>query len=215
LQGGTVGGGGVIKWFEKEFCAAERELAARQGSSSYVEIDKEAGIINAGSDGLVFLPYMAGERSPIWDKNAKGVYYGIDFSKTRAHFARAGMEGVAYSLKHNLDVAESIGVKVDTLCAMGGAANSRLWTQMKADVIGKRIVVPSSDTATALGAAILAGVGTGVYRDFSDAVDKTVKIRREHTPDLEKQEAYRKGYEIYLSLYENLKSLMDNQETNR
>jgi xylulokinase len=215
LQGGTVGGGGVIKWFEKEFCAVERELAARQGSSSYAEIDKEAEIINAGSDGLVFLPYMAGERSPIWDKNAKGVYYGIDFSKTRAHFARACMEGVAYSLKHNLDVAESVGVKADTLCAMGGAANSRLWTQIKADVTGKRIVVPSSDTATALGAAILAGVGTGIYRDFSDAVDKTVEIRREHTPDIEKQEACRKGYKIYLSLYENLKSLMDNQETNR
>jgi xylulokinase len=215
LQGGTVGGGGVIKWFEREFCAAERELAARCGSSSYREIDKEAETVKAGSDGLVFLPYMAGERSPIWDKNATGVYYGIDFSKTRAHFARASMEGVAYSLKHNLDVAESIGVNAETLCAMGGAANSRLWTQIKADVTGKRIIVPSSDTATALGAAILAGVGTGVYQDFSDAVDKTVKIRREHTPDLEKHKAYRKNYITYLSLYENLKALMNSQETNQ
>jgi xylulokinase len=158
---------------------------------------------------------MAGERSPIWDKNAKGVYYGIDFSKTRAHFARASMEGVAYSLKHNLDVAESIGVKVETLCAMGGAANSRLWTQIKADVTGKRIVVPSSDTASALGSAILAGVGTGVYQDFSEAVKKTVIIKREHIPDIEKHEAYKKGYNVYLALYENLKSLMADQETNR
>jgi xylulokinase len=214
LQGGTVGGGGVIKWFEKEFCAAEREIAARQGNSSYAEIDKEAEIINPGSDGMVFLPYMAGERSPIWDKNARGVYYGIDFSKTRAHFARASMEGVAYSLKHNIEVAESIGVKVKTLCAMGGAANSRLWTQIKSDVTGKHIVVPSSDTASALGAAILAGVGTGVYRDFSDAVNNTVHVKREHTPDLEKHKAYQKGYVIYRSLYNNLKSLMENQEIN-
>jgi xylulokinase len=214
LQGGTVGGGGVVKWFEKEFCAAEREIAARQGNSSFEEIDKEAKNIHAGSDGLVFLPYMAGERSPIWDKSAKGVYYGIDFSKTRAHFARASMEGVAYSLKHNLDIAEGIGVKVETLCAMGGAANSRLWTQIKADVTGKHIVVPSSDTASALGAAILAGVGTGVYRDFHDAVNKTLHVKREHTPDLEKHKTYQKGYAIYLSLYNNLKSLMDNQEIN-
>ena len=214
LQGGTVGGGGVIKWFEKEFCAAGRELATRQGSSSYSEIDKEAEIVSAGSDGLVFLPYMAGERSPIWDKNAKGVYYGVDFSKTHAHFARASMEGVAYSLKHNLDVAESIGVKIETLYAMGGAANSRLWTQIKADVTGNRIVVPSSDTASALGAAILAGVGTGLYQNFPDAVSKTVKIKREHIPNVEKHKAYQKSYKIYLSLYENLKSLMKNQEIN-
>jgi xylulokinase len=214
LQGGTVGGSGVIKWFEKEFCAAERELAARYSSSSYMEIDKEAETVKAGSDGLVFLPYMAGERSPIWDTSAKGVYFGIDFSKTRAHFARASMEGVAYSLKHNLDVAEGIGIKAETLCAMGGAANSQLWTQIKADVTGKRIIVTSSDTASALGAAILAGVGTGVYQDFPDAIKKTIKIRRKHYPDIGKHEAYQKGYKTYLSLYENLKSLMKNQEIN-
>ena len=208
LQGGTVGGGGVIRWFEQEFGAYEREAAAKSGLSSMAEMDREADLIPVGSDGMVFLPYMAGERSPIWDTQSKGVYYGIDYAKTRAHFIRASMEGVAYSLKHNLDTASSAGADVEVLCAMGGAANSRVWTQMKADVTGKKIVVPSSDTATTLGAAILAGVGTGVFSSFEDAVARTVAIKREHLPDMEKFKKYQDSYHTYLLLYENLKGIM-------
>lgn len=209
LQGGTVGGGGAVNWFEKEFCAAEREAGAKNGTSSLMEMDVAAAKVEPGSDGLVFLPYLAGERSPIWDANAKGVFYGIDFSKTRGHFARAVMEGVAYSLRHNLEAATEAGANAEILRAMGGAANSRLWMQIKADVTGRRIVVPSSDTATALGAAILAGVGTGVYSDFEDAVSRTVQIKREFTPNPSNQESYEKGYRVYRSLYENLKNMMN------
>ena len=167
LQGGTVGGGGALNWFEREFGAAERDAAARTGSSTFAEMDREAGGVPPGSEGLVFLPYLAGERSPIWDVHAKGVYYGVTFAKTRAHFARACMEGVAYSLRHNLETAREAGAEAGVLRAMGGAANSRLWTQIKADVTGCRIEVPGSDTATSLGAALLAGVGTGVYRNLT------------------------------------------------
>ncbi len=209
LQGGTVGGGGVVNWFGQEFGADERAAAARNGTNAFAELDRGAAKVRAGSDGLLFLPYMAGERSPIWNTNAKGVYYGVDYSKTRAHFSRASMEGVAYALRHNLDVAEQAGAPVQTLCAMGGAANSRLWTQIKADITGKRIVVPSSDTATALGAAILAGVGIGVYTDFEDAVSKTVRIKREHLPNPANFEIYEKGYQTYLKLYQNLKEIMN------
>ena len=171
-------------------------------------MDKAAEDVPPGSDGLVFLPYLAGERSPLWDSHAKGVYYGIDFSKTRAHFARACMEGVAYSLRHNLETAYQAGASVGTLRAMGGAANSRLWTQMKADVTGKPIQVPASDAATSLGAAILAGVGVGAYRDFDHAVSQTVRVTREHLPREEFQEAYEKGYRLYRQLYEDLKETM-------
>lgn len=91
---------------------------------------------------------------------------------------------------------------------MGGSANSLLWTQIKSDITGKPIVVPSSDTATTLGAVILAGVGVGVYKDFEEAVHMTVKITRRHEPDMEKHRLYQKNYETYLELYESLKSLM-------
>ena len=112
----------------------------------------------------VFLPYMSGERSPSWNPNAKGVVYGLDFAKTKGHMVRACMEGVALSLKHNLEVAREAGADVEVLRAMGGSSNSLLWTQIKSDITGKPIVVPSSDTATTLGAAILAGVGVGMYQ---------------------------------------------------
>ena len=151
---------------------------------------------------------MAGERSPIWDSKAKGVYYGLDFSKTKGHFIRAAMEGVAFALKHNLDTAENIGAKADVLRAMGGSANSLLWTQIKADVTGKPIVVPASDTATTLGAAMLAGVGTGLYKDFGEAVSLTVQTRRRHEPNPENREIYEKNYRVYLQLYNQLKELM-------
>ena len=212
LQGGTVGGGGALNWFKREFGAAERAAAARTGGSTFAEMDREAGDVPPGSEGLVFLPYLAGERSPIWDVHAKGVYYGVTFAKTRAHFARACMEGVAYSLRHNLETAREAGAEAGVLRAMGGAANSRLWTQIKADVTGCRIEVPGSDTATSLGAALLAGVGTGVYRNFDEAAERTIRIRRTVEPNPETARAYEKGYRTYRRLYEKLKDLMKEED---
>lgn len=208
LQGGTTGGGGVMRWLEREFATFEREEGKRVGKSSLQLFNEEAEVIAAGSDGVVFLPYMSGERSPIWDPNAKGVFYGLDFSKTKGHFIRAAMEGVALSLKHNLEIAEEAGAKVEVLRAMGGSANSLLWTQIKSDVTGKPIVVPSSDTATTLGAVILAGVGIGMYKDFEEAVELTVENKRFHEPNPENFKVYEKNYEIYLELYKNLKETM-------
>lgn len=208
LQGGTVGGGGVLKWMEREFCASERAEAATGGANSFEIISEECGAVPAGCEGLVFLPYMAGERSPIWDPQAKGVFFGLDYTKTRAHMLRAGMEGAAYALRHNLEVAEACGAGVTELRAMGGAANSFVWTQIKADVTGKPIAVPSSDTATTLGAALLAGVGVGYYAGFKEAVGSTVSVSRVHEPNKSLVGVYARGYDKYRKLYENLKSLM-------
>lgn len=208
LQGGTVGGGGVLKWFEEQFGYEERIKAERNTTSSFEEMTGLAEKIAPGSEGLVFLPYMAGERSPIWNPHAKGLYYGLDFSKTKGHLIRASMEGVAFSLKHNLDVAEQAGVEVKVLRAMGGSANSQLWTQIKSDITNKPIEVPNSDTATTLGAAMLAGVAVGVYKNFEDAVVKTVKVRRSHFPNEANLAVYQENYRVYLELYERLKEMM-------
>ncbi len=206
LQGGTVGGGGIMRWME-------RELGI--GTGGFRLMDEQAAKAPAGSDGLIMLPYMAGERSPIWDKDASGVFFGLDYKKTRAHLIRAGLEGVAYSLRHNLEAAEEAGAKVDVLRAMGGAANSLLWTQIKADVTGKRIVIPSSDTATTWGAAMLAGVGTGVFRDFDEAVGRSVRVTREHIPDMSAKAAYDKGFDTYKKLYPALKELMSGRQVTK
>lgn len=195
LQGGTVGGGGVLRWFREEFAEGE----------SFDTLTGLAEKISAGSEGVVFLPYMAGERSPIWDPDSKGVFYGLSYDKTKGHMIRAAMEGVAYSLEHNLRTARETGVDAEELIAMGGASNSILWTQIKADVTGKVIKVPTSDTATTLGAAILAGVGTGIYKNFEEAVQETIVITREQRPNMENHEQYQKYMELYLELYEDLK----------
>lgn len=195
LQGGSVGGGGALKWFRQELGAGQ----------SFDELTAEAEKIPAGAEGVTFLPYMAGERSPIWNPDAKGVFYGLSFDKTRGHMIRAVLEGVAFSLEHNMRTAAETGVEVQVLNAMGGAANSRLWTQIKADVTGKRIEVPASDTATTLGAVLLAGVGCGVYDGYEQAIKRTIVTTRVHEPDMEKHEIYRKAMERYLQLYEDLK----------
>lgn len=195
LQGGTTGGGGALKWFRQEL----------GGGLSFDELTAEAEEVNPGSDGVVFLPYMSGERSPIWDPDAKGVFYGLSFDKTRGHMVRAILEGVAFSLEHNLQTAAEAGAFADRLNAMGGASNSLLWTQIKADVTGKTIQVPSSDTATTLGAAILAGIGSGVYGSYREAVERTIRITRVQEPNPGNREIYMRTMELYLRLYENLK----------
>lgn len=208
LQGGTVGGGGVMRWFEREFADYEREKKEETGKSSLTQLNEIAEKVAPGSNGVVFLPYMSGERSPIWNPDAKGVFYGLDYSKTKGHMVRACMEGVALSLRHNLEAAEEAGATAEVLRAMGGSANSLLWTQIKSDVTGKPIVVPSSDTATTLGAAILAGIGIGMYESYEEAVALTVKVTREHHPNTANKAVYDENYKTYLTLYESLKPLM-------
>ncbi|MCL2462619.1 MAG: FGGY-family carbohydrate kinase [Defluviitaleaceae bacterium] len=198
LQGGTVGGGGTLKWLKEKLLIG----------LDFAEMDGLAAESPPGSGGIVYLPYMAGERSPLWDQNAKGVYFGLSYAHSRNDIIRATMEGVAYSLTHNIRTAEEAGAVIKTMNASGGAAESGIWTQIKADVTGKEIAVAQSGAATTLGAAILAGVAVGMYKDFDDAVDKTVRIRKTYTPNWENHEIYGKYYGVYLRLYENLRELM-------
>lgn len=208
LQGGTVGGAGVARWMLNSFCHLEKAAAKKNKTNQFYEMERSMKKIPAGSEGVIFLPYMAGERSPIWNPDAKGVYYGLDFTKEKEHLIRAGYEGVAFSLKHNLEVAESLGLEIKELRSIGGAANSLIWTQIKSDVTGKKIVVPSSDTATTLGAALLAGVAVGIYKDFEDAVEKTVSTQRVHDPDRSSEAVYSKLYSDYRLIYQQLKPVM-------
>lgn len=198
LQGGTVGGGGALKWLREKLFP---EL-------TFEQLSDMAAQAPPGSDGLLFLPYMAGERSPIWNPDATGVFMGLDYTKTRAHMARAVMEGVAFSLKNNLEVAKAAGAEAKTLNATGGSANSLVWTQIKADVTGCRIDVPASDTATTWGAAMLAGVGTGVIGGFEEAVRDTVSIKRTHVPNEKNRRVYETAYQRYMELYERLEPMM-------
>lgn len=190
LQGGTTGGAGVMRWLQQELWP----------DTSFQALSALAESVDAGSDGVIFLPYMAGERSPIWNPDAKGVFYGLGFEKKRAHLVRAAMEGVAFSLRHNLETAEEANIQIGTLRAVGGAANSRVWMQIKADVTGRTIESCSSDTGTVFGAAILAAMGIGLCRDPAEMLSQNVTVKGKYTPDPEKHALYTKQMGQYMKL---------------
>ena len=190
LQGGTTGGGGALRWFREQFCP---EL-------SFENMNVEAE--RAGdADDLFFLPYMAGERSPVWEPKAEGVFWGLSFSVTRGQMIRAVMEGVAFSLRHNLEAAAQCGCTVGRLRTTGGSGKSRLWTQIKADVTGYGIDAVMADMETAKGAALLGGMGIGLFRDWDAAVG-TTSVRMRCEPDWERNRFYSDRYARYLKLVE-------------
>ena len=209
LQGGPVGGGSVLGWFEREFGDYERDHADETGLSSFDQLNRIAAKVPAASEGTIFLPYMSGERTPIWDPKAKGVFYGLNFATTKGHMARACMEGVAYALRHNIDVAESAGAHAEILRAVGGSANSPVWMQIKADVTQKPVVVPYSDTAATLGVVMLAGVACGMYASYDEAVALTVRETASYKPNPDNREIYDQAYQTYRDLYMDLKDLMN------
>lgn len=196
LQGGTVGGGAAVKWYSGVLGGAY--------GGSLAELDRAADESEAGAGGVIFLPYLNGERSPLWNENAKGVFYGMSYRTTKGELARAVMEGVAYSLRHNLECAAQCGVSPSRLYSVGGAAKSEFWTRLKCDVTGIPITVPDAANATALGAAMTAGIGIHAYKDAAAAVKAAVRFTAEYTPDESKREVYDRGYKLYREIGERL-----------
>lgn len=202
VQGGTVGGGAALEWLLGILNPnGGRSVTAAQASEM-------AEAVAPGADGLIFLPYMAGERSPVWNPNAKGVFFGLDYSITPGHMARAVMEGAAMALRHNLEAARAAGTQLGTLRAAGGASRSKVWMQAKADITGCPIQAVESGEATACGCAILAGVGTGIFPDFETACNRIVHLEEPYMPREAYKALYDERYQQYLSLYQRLEPMM-------
>lgn len=210
LQGGTVAGGASLDWFARTLGAADstQNSISIGKSDIFSMLDGETQNVKPGSNGIIFLPYLNGERSPIWDAQAQGMFFGLGLNTTHAELARAVMEGVAYSLQHNLKTAEEAGAQVSEMRPMGGSANSVVWTQIKADITGKMMTVPASDTATTKGAAMLAGVGVGIYPDYASVVERIINIRRIQKPNLKNKALYDRYFEIYKNLYSANREIM-------
>lgn len=199
FQGGSVAGGASLNWARNTFGTP---------GLGFEQISADADTVPVGSNGLWFLPYLQGERSPLWDADAQGVFFGLNFATTRPAIWRSVMEGVAYALLDNVEVAEAAGAETGILYSVGGGATSPVWTQLKADVLGKEIRVPEADTASCLGAAVLAGVGTGVYDSFEDAGQYLGEVHRVHKPNPENTKRYRELFAIYRELYSALAPTM-------
>lgn len=200
------GAGLSMRWFRDLFGQMEVAVANELCVDHYDLLTREAELSRPGAGGLVYLPYLAAERSPIWDPYARGVFFGLGVGHRRGDFVRAIMEGVACSVRHNLAILEEIiAARADHLRIGGGCARSRLWNQIIADVTGRSIVTTRASETETLGAAVLAGVGTGAYADFADARDRTLVREEEFSPRAELASLYDGLFETYAGLYDDLR----------
>ncbi len=189
LMGVTLSAGGSLSWW--------RETLGK----GYDELVEAAGKVPPGSEGLLFLPYLSGERTPHLDPGARGAFFGLTTRHTTAHMTRALMEGVIFSLRDSLEIMGELGVEAREIRATGGGAKSPLWRQLQADIYGRPIYRTASEEGPAYGAALLGGISSGVYGSVKDA-SSLVKLREEVTePDRESARLYGEHYEVYRSLY--------------
>lgn len=209
LLGAMVSSGASLRWYRDQFGADEMQLGGRLKLDAYDLLTQQAAQVGVGSDGVIFLPYMMGERSPIWNTNARGVFFGLTLATPKAAMIRAILEGCAFAMRHNMDVAEAAGVSFSELRSVGGGSRSHLWNQIKADVLGKRVTLPQTSVGAPFGDAVLAGLGVGLYDDAQSIIDKAVKIRAEYHPNPENHQRYTEIYALFRSLYEHLRPDFD------
>jgi gluconokinase len=200
--GATNNGGNVLQWY------SEQVLDRRGADAAEVErLVAEADTVAPGCEGLVFLPYLLGERAPVWDAHAKGVFFGIRSIHDQRYFLRAILEGVSYSLRQiGASLEETIG-SIDRIYASGGFTRSPIWLQLMADIFQKKVVVTGSADASAVGAAQLGFYALGIFSGL-DAVASLVKVESVYEPDAGRAAVYKHNYGVFTELYGRLKDLM-------
>lgn len=197
VMGVTLAAGASLAWW--------RSVLA--DGSSYDDLAKLAAEVPPGSEGLVFLPYLFGERSPHLDPQARGAFVGLSARHTKGHLTRAVMEGVVFSLRQSLDIVRELGVPIEEIRAIGGGAKSPVWLQLQADIYGVPVKKMTVDEGPAYGAALLAGVAAGVFTDVADAC-RSVKVSHVVEPNPQVVQVYEDVYAAYRELYGPLKPWM-------
>lgn len=203
VYGPTQTGADALRWAVESVVAVPGDASHRYETAMAM-----AASIPAGAEGLVFLPYLDGERTPLWDPHARGVLMGLNRRHTAAHIVRAIMEGVAFSVRHVLDISEQqAGRRADRIHLAGGGIRNTVWNQIKADVLERTVLTTTDPDASVLGAAMLAGLGAGLFHDTADASTAMVRPGAEFTPDHAIQSIYDATYRVYRDMYSALKPL--------
>lgn len=205
VMGVTQGAGLSLKWFRDNFCDSEKQISIDMSIDPYELMSKEAKAIAPGCDGALYLPYLMGERTPHLDPNARGVFFGLSAKHTKIDMIRAVMEGVGHSLKDCMDVIKEMGIPVEEVRASGGGGKSEVWRQIQADMFNNKVVTINSSEGPALGVAILAGVGVGIYKDVPEACNHIIKPITCEKPILENSMLYNKYHDVYRNVYYSLK----------
>jgi len=196
--------GMVLEWLKDNFYNMEKDIGSYE-KNIYSLIDQQAEDVPAGCEGLIMLPFLSGAACPEFNHNAKGVFYGVTLNHKKPHFARSVMEAVAFNLKRNLDALEKLGVYTDHIKSMGGGAKSSFWNQIKADITQKTVYACKNTETACLGAAILAGIGSGIFESIEKACSNIKYSYRVYNPRNNLKKIYNKSYSKYIMLYESLK----------
>jgi xylulokinase len=213
LLGAMVSSGGCLRWFRDQLGQPEVQAAIREGIDAFDLLTQEAAQAGPGSEGVIFLPYMMGERSPLWHTNARGVFFGLSLATHKAALVRSILEGAAFALRHNVEVALRAGAEVREMRSVGGCSRSDLWNQIKADVLGLPLLLPRTSVGSPFGAAILAGMGAGVFPNVRKSLLEIVQLDRRFEPNQANHERYTQIYRVFRNIYEHLKGDFDRAST--
>jgi xylulokinase len=203
IAAGMATSGALTRWFRDQFGHEEMAAEAQGGENAYAALANAASEVRPGSDGLVCLPYFSGERTPINDPLARGVFAGLTLSHTKAHLYRSVLEGTAYGVRHNLDAMKEMGAEPKRLVAVGGGAKNRLWLQIVSDVTGNPQVVPKRTIGASLGDAFLAGLAAGVISDRTALRRDWVQTESIIEPNPSNARVYEEYYQVYRGLYDH------------
>jgi xylulokinase len=209
LLGAMVASGASLRWFRDTLAGEEVAIARQQKRDAFDLLTEQAGQIKPGSDGVIFLPYMMGERAPIWHTQARGVFFGLTLATSKGAMVRAVLEGTAFALRHNLEVARNAGVPVQEIRSVGGGTRSALWNQIKADVTGFPVLLPETSVGAPFGDALLAGMGLNWYTDIRETAAKLIRVKTVYEPERETHERYQAMYAIFRRIYEHLREDFD------
>lgn len=204
--GCTLAAGGSFKWLQEKFAAVEKDYSNKRGISVYSLLDFDAMLAKPGCEGLIFLPYLIGERTPYPDADARGVFFGLSHRHGWNEMVRSVMEGITFSLRDSLEILREFGVDVKQVRASGGGSKSPLWRQLQADIFNVEVITTNVEEGPAVGAAILASVGSGFYSTVEEACNEIIKPLSKTEPIKKNAEMYEDYYGIYKSLYPALKS---------
>lgn len=202
MMGVTLSAAGSLQWFVQNICS---DLLTKKGIDPYELLTSEASQVPAGSEGLFFLPYLAGERTPHADPLARACFIGMTNKHARGHLARAVMEGVAYSLRESLDIIDQLKIPVKEIRLSGGGAKSELWKQVLADSFGQKVCTINAEQGPGYGVALLAAVGDGAYKNIEEACKATIHVVDKIAPRKASQKVYDSAFPVYRKLYTSLK----------
>lgn len=198
-MGAVLNGGATLNWYRRTFLP----------DKNYEQMDMMAKKVGAGSDGLLFFPCLAGERTPYIDSTTRGVFLGMSYFHNADHFTRAVMEGVSFAVRSNIEVLEGLKCPIDTIIASGGAAKSDVWLQIQADIYGRELHLTEISEQAVTGAAIVAGVGCGMYQSIEQGCEQMVSMKKRIVrPDLPRHQIYSEFYHnAYKQIYERNKDI--------